>query len=53
MATLWLDKQQEEALSYDQSSVHPEVQSLLMRLTDFEMGKWVAFGERLIQERKG
>lgn len=32
--------------------VHPEVASVASRLTDYDLGKWVALGERLIEERK-
>lgn len=30
---------------------HPDVLNLLERLTDYELGRWVALGERLIEER--
>lgn len=32
-------------------NVHPDVLSLLDRLTEYELGRWVSLGERIIEER--
>lgn len=37
--------------SEDRKEVHPDVISVVSRLTDYELGRWVAFGERLIEDR--
>jgi transcriptional regulator with XRE-family HTH domain len=37
--------------SSDRMSLFPEVQSMAKSLSDFELGKWVAAGERIISER--
>lgn len=32
-------------------SIHPDVFNVAARLTEYELGRWVALGERIIEER--
>ena len=42
----------ERRLSAPQATrtVHPEILAIAMRMTEFQLGKWVALGERILKE---
>jgi transcriptional regulator with XRE-family HTH domain len=48
-AEIWLGSQQPTHIY--RSTVHPDVADLAGRLSDYELGRWVAFGQRLLDER--
>lgn len=39
-----------EAIETKASEVHPEIVNLASKMTEFQLGKWVALGERLLGE---
>lgn len=47
-AEAWIKKRQQV---HGTMVVHPDVESLLQRLTEYELGRWVEVGERIIKER--
>lgn len=48
-AELWIQSRTNKPKA--QTSLHPDVVNLLSRLTDYELGRWVLLGERIIEER--
>ena len=48
-AELWIEKR--KPASNGQLVIHPDVQSLVARMTEYELGRWVALGERMLEER--
>lgn len=48
-AELWIEKRKPQSLA--QKDIHPDILSVISRLTDFELGRLAAFGERMIEER--
>jgi transcriptional regulator with XRE-family HTH domain len=48
-AKLWVEKRKPK--SNGQVVIHPDVQTLVSRMTEYELGRWVALGERMIEER--
>jgi transcriptional regulator with XRE-family HTH domain len=48
-AELWIDKRNPKTTM--QQNIHPDILSVISRLTDFELGRLSAFGERMIEER--
>lgn len=48
-ANIWLEQHQEAPIY--RSSIHPDVVDLAGRLSDYELGRWVAVGQRIIEER--
>jgi len=48
LAMNWLEKRKAEPQT--RHHVHPEILALASRMTEFQLGKWVAMGERLIDE---
>jgi transcriptional regulator with XRE-family HTH domain len=49
-AELWIEKRKPRDISSQE--VHPDILNLISRLTDYELGRWVSLGERIIEERK-
>jgi transcriptional regulator with XRE-family HTH domain len=48
-AELWIEKRKPRTLT--QQEIHPDILNVISRLTDFELGRLAAFGERIIEER--
>jgi transcriptional regulator with XRE-family HTH domain len=48
-AELWIERRRSKTSEYP--PLHPDVADLLLRLTDYELGRWVLLGERIIEER--
>jgi transcriptional regulator with XRE-family HTH domain len=48
-AKLWIEKRKPKQKG--QIVIHPDVQSLVSIMTEYELGRWVAAGERMIEER--
>jgi len=48
-AELWIEKRKPN--TNGTIDVHPDVVNIVSRLTDYELGRWVSLGERIIEER--
>jgi transcriptional regulator with XRE-family HTH domain len=48
-AELWIESRINNPKEH--TSLHPDVVNLSSRLTDYELGRWVLLGERIIEER--
>jgi transcriptional regulator with XRE-family HTH domain len=48
-AELWIEKRKPRILAH--SNIHPDILNVISQLTDFELGRLSAFGERMIEER--
>lgn len=48
-AEVWIEKRKPKSTA--QNDIHPDILNVISRLTDFELGKLAAFGERMIEER--
>jgi transcriptional regulator with XRE-family HTH domain len=48
-AELWIERRKPRTPI--QQDIHPDVLSVISRLTEFELGRLAAFGERIIEER--
>lgn len=44
----WIKKRDAGNRSKD---LHPDIVSLVARMSDYELGRWVSIGERLLEER--
>jgi transcriptional regulator with XRE-family HTH domain len=49
MADLWITKRKQ--LSGEETSIHPDILDLVSQLTEYELGKWVMLGQRIIEDR--
>jgi hypothetical protein len=47
-----LSKRQEVLSPGQGTQIQGELQSLIARMTEYELGKWVILGERLVEERE-
>jgi transcriptional regulator with XRE-family HTH domain len=48
-AELWIEKRKPRVLVHN--NIHPDILNVISQLTDFELGRLSAFGERMIEER--
>lgn len=48
-AELWIEKRKPRVLV--NNNIHPDILNVISQLTDFELGRLSAFGERMIEER--
>lgn len=49
LANIWIEKRKPNP--ENQLAIHPDVQNLISRMTEYELGRWVALGERMVEER--
>ena len=48
-AELWIEKRGKE--KEGKAVVHPDVIRLISQMTDYDLGRWVSAGQRLLEER--
>ena len=48
-AELWIEKRKTKP--YGQIEIHPDVLGLITQMGDYELGRWVLMGERMLEER--
>ncbi|MEI6181346.1 MAG: helix-turn-helix transcriptional regulator [Chloroflexales bacterium] len=48
-AELWIDKRKSKKNGI--TAIHPDVSRLIARMGDYELGRWVLMGERMLEEQ--
>jgi transcriptional regulator with XRE-family HTH domain len=48
LAISWLDRRKGDKTAY--RSIRPEIVELVARLSEFQLGRWVEMGERILEE---
>lgn len=45
----WIEKRKPKEQSH--KDIHPDILSVITRMSEYELGRWVSLGERIIEER--